>query len=327
MSSAKLIEKAHDVAREALLDAVPTSDVGDFLDFATTSEDDAASVATYNFQCTSASYPGWYWSVLVVAVSGQDHCTVSDVSLLPGAQALIPPAWKPWADRVEAGDLGVGDLLPPAENDERLTAGFTGIDDLAPELEPLHPRQWELGLGREKVLSDVGLDKAVARWMAGQTGPRSAMAKAAPAQCSTCGFLVPIGGSLGQAFGMCANEFGAADGQVVAMSFGCGAHSAVVATTKAPVPVVDLVVDDVADDLDQRINDDLPAPDESDADLADELETQDLLEPEIVDEADEANDELETQLQDVDVEAEIDEASSEFEIDAEREVDFESDSN
>ena len=327
MSSAKLIEKAHDVAREALLDAVPTSDVGDFLDFAITSEDDAASVATYNFQCTSASYPGWYWSVLVVAVSGQNHCTVSDVSLLPGAQALIPPAWKPWADRVEAGDLGVGDLLPPAENDERLTAGFTGIDDLAPELEPLHPRQWELGLGREKVLSDVGLDKAVARWMAGQTGPRSAMAKAAPAQCSTCGFLVPIGGSLGQAFGMCANEFGAADGQVVAMSFGCGAHSAVVATAKAPVPVVDLVVDDVADDLDQRINDDLPAPDESDADLADELETQDLLEPEIVDEADEANDELETQLQDVDVEAEIDEASSEFEIDAEREVDFESDSN
>jgi hypothetical protein len=75
------------------------------------------------------------------------------------------------------------------------------------------------------------------------------MAKSAPASCSSCGFLTAIGGSLGQVFGVCANEFGAADGQVVALTYGCGAHSSVRAETKAPVPIVGLVVDDISDDL------------------------------------------------------------------------------
>jgi hypothetical protein len=77
------------------------------------------------------------------------------------------------------------------------------------------------------------------------------MAKSAPANCSSCGFLIPIGGSLGQAFGVCANEYGAADGKIVAMYFGCGAHSSVRAETRDLVPVVGLVVDDVSDDLAQ----------------------------------------------------------------------------
>jgi hypothetical protein len=75
------------------------------------------------------------------------------------------------------------------------------------------------------------------------------MAKSAPASCSSCGFLTAIGGSLGQVFGVCANEFGAADGQVVALTYGCGAHSSVRAETKALVPIVGLVVDDISDDL------------------------------------------------------------------------------
>jgi hypothetical protein len=94
-----------------------------------------------------------------------------------------------------------------------------------------------------------GFERAVDRWYAGDNGPRSAMAKSAPASCSSCGFLTAIGGSLGQVFGVCANEFGAADGQVVALTYGCGAHSSVRAETKAPVPIVGLVVDDISDDL------------------------------------------------------------------------------
>ena len=114
-----------------------------------------------------------------------------------------------------------------------------------------HPNQWELGICREQILSAQGLDLAVDRWYAGDNGPRSAMAKSAPANCSSCGFLIPIGGSLGQAFGVCANEYGAADGQIVAMNFGCGAHSSVKVETRDLVPVVRLVVDDVSDDLAQ----------------------------------------------------------------------------
>ncbi|NBU32347.1 MAG: DUF3027 domain-containing protein [Actinobacteria bacterium] len=238
------------LALAALSEAVPASELGKSLDVSLqdTGEQDFA-VAIHTFECLAPGYPGWYWAVSVIAISDQDYGTVSEINLLPGPDALVPPAWHPWAERVQAGDLGVGDLLPAPANDPRLTAGFTGLAELESELAELHPMQWELGLGREKILSELGLEQAVNRWMSGQTGPRSLMAKSAPADCSTCGFLIPVGGSLGQAFGMCGNEYGAADGRVVAMNFGCGAHSAVEVTQNSPVPVVDLAVDDFADEI------------------------------------------------------------------------------
>ena len=251
---------ALEIARAAILETIPAEHVGVALDnVVEPSQDSDVVITSYTFECTSAGYPGWYWEVSVVEISGQGHSTVSEVNLLPGAAALVPAAWKPWADRVEAGDLGVGDLLPPPENDDRLTAGFTGLgdlEDISDDLVALHPVQWELGLGREKVLSTVGQERAVNRWFEKLNGPKSAMAKSAPAQCGSCGFLVAIGGSMGQVFGVCGNEFGAADGQVVATTFGCGAHSSVRQEQAAPIPVVDLVIDDQADE--QSDSSDLP---------------------------------------------------------------------
>jgi hypothetical protein len=66
------------------------------------------------------------------------------------------------------------------------------------------------------------------------------MAQAAPANCVSCGFLVPIAGSLSQAFGVCANEFSPADGRLVSLGYGCGAHSeaAVMPGPPQPAPMV-----------------------------------------------------------------------------------------
>ena len=251
---------ALEIARAAILETIPAEHIGVALDTVVEpSQDSDVVITSYTFECTSAGYPGWYWEVSVVEISGQGHPTVSEVNLLPGAVALVPAAWKPWAGRVEAGDLGVGDLLPPPENDDRLTAGFTSLgdlEDISDDLAALHPVQWELGLGREKVLSTIGQERAVNRWFEKLNGPKSAMAKSAPAQCGSCGFLVAIGGSMGQVFGVCGNEFGAADGQVVATTFGCGAHSSVRQEQAAPIPVVDLVIDDQADE--QSDSSDLP---------------------------------------------------------------------
>ena len=251
---------AVEIARQALLESIPADHVGKALDsIVEPSEDSSVTITSYTFECTSPGYPGWYWEVSLVEVNGQSQPSVSEVNLLPGSAALVPEKWKPWADRVEAGDLGVGDLLPISEDDDRLTAGFTALGDLeelSEDLAPLHPAQWELGLGREKVLSTVGLERAVDRWFEKLNGPRSAMAKSAPASCGSCGFLVAIGGSIGQVFGVCGNEFGAADGQVVATTFGCGAHSSVRAAQSTPIPVVDLVIDDQADE--QSDSSDLP---------------------------------------------------------------------
>lgn len=249
MKIADKVLAAQDVARAAILEHASSQHVGEFLEVSLADVDDPkCAIALHTFASTSPAYPGWYWAVAVVAIEDQEQCTISEVNLLPGPTALVPDAWTPWAQRIQPGDLGVGDLLPAQPGDERLTAGFTGADELAEDLQPLHPAQWELGLGREQVLSSIGMEQAVSRWFAGDTGPRAAMAKAAPASCGSCGFFAAIGGSLGQVFGICANEFGAADGHIVATTFGCGAHSSVKEQSRPPVPVVGLVVDDQADE-------------------------------------------------------------------------------
>jgi hypothetical protein len=69
-----------------------------------------------------------------------------------------------------------------------------------------------------------------------------AIAHAAPAQCVTCGFFVPLSGELGRLFGACANAYAPDDGRVVSADHGCGAHSEAMADTvaaRALAPVID----------------------------------------------------------------------------------------
>jgi hypothetical protein len=76
------------------------------------------------------------------------------------------------------------------------------------------------------------------------------MAQAAPATCSTCGFLARMAGTLSQSFGVCANEYSPADGQVVALTFGCGGHSEAVVPLESrelPEPVLDEFAMDAAE--------------------------------------------------------------------------------
>ena len=145
--------------------------------------------------------------------------------------ACLNPAYVglPWSERVLPGDLGPGDVLPTAPDDVRLVAGLTAEDDLesAASQSPLHPGQWELGLGRVRVLSPVGRDDAADRWVEGDFGPTTPMARQASHECGSCGFMLPIGGPLGQLFAVCAHLPSPADGRVVALTFGCGAHSEV----------------------------------------------------------------------------------------------------
>jgi len=103
----------------------------------------------------------------------------------------------------------------------------------------------QLGMGRPRVLSRFGLHSAADRWEE-QFGPKTPMAQGAPANCASCGFLVPIAGSLSQAFGVCANEFSPADGHLVSLGYGCGAHSEAAVMPKTPKPAP-MVLDDLHD--------------------------------------------------------------------------------
>ncbi len=222
-----LCRDAVDLARGAILQIAPADHVGDHL--GTSAEDER--LVTHRFACTAAGYRGWHWAVTVARAARAKVATVDEVVLLPGPESLVAPAWVPWSERVAPGDLGVGDVLPTSDDDERLAPGWSALDDLAAAADdvPLRPDGWELGLGRRRVLSAYGRDDATHRWWTGETGPETPMARSAPAPCSTCGFLLPIGGPTGAAFGVCANGLAPADGRVVSLAYGCGAHSEAVA--------------------------------------------------------------------------------------------------
>lgn len=231
---------AVETARQALLEEVEAAQIGEPMGLIA----EGPHVVTHYFSGDVPGYHGWRWAVTVTRAPDSEHVTVDETALLPDVDALLAPVWVPWKNRVQSGDLGAGDVLVTAPDDPRLVLGMADNDivDAEDDIEPAH---WELGLGRLRMLSPEGRREAAHRWYR-EAGPRSPVARAADMQCATCGFLLLIGGPLGQAFGVCANGFAPVDGRIVAMDFGCGAHSETVQATT--VPVADIVVDEVGYD-------------------------------------------------------------------------------
>lgn len=197
---------------------------------------DGERLGTHYFAATDRAYAGWRWAVSVARASRARAVTVNEVVLLPGDGALVAPEWVPWSERVRPGDLGVGDLLVTAADDERLAPAYAADDDPEEEAVAL-----ELGLGRVRVLSLEGRDDAADRWYDGLAGPTAPVAQAAPARCGTCGFYLRLSGGLGPLFGACANEYAPDDGRVVSADHGCGAHSEAVVVDLTPDRVPTLV--------------------------------------------------------------------------------------
>jgi len=258
----RLCAEAVDLARAAAEEAAAPGVVGEHAGF----ESEGDRVVTHFFECKEFGYRGWRWAVTVARASRAKLITLDEVVLLPGPDSLLAPEWVPWSERLRPGDMGPGDLLPTDAEDLRLEPGYTGEDEPPPnsavseemaelvEAEdaevtagvpaalPFAPTRGsiasvaeELGIRRARVLSRYGLHVAADRWEDG-FGPKTPMAQAAPAACVSCGFLVAIGGSLGQAFGVCANEFSPADGHVVSLAYGCGGHSEAAIMPKPPQP-------------------------------------------------------------------------------------------
>ncbi|OON72318.1 DUF3027 domain-containing protein [Streptomyces tsukubensis] len=271
----RLCVEAVDLARAEAEEAAAPGVVGEHLGAVA----DGDRVVTHLFASTDFAYRGWRWAVTVTRASRAKLVTLDETVLLPGPDAMLAPEWVPWSERLRPGDMGPGDLLPTEADDLRLEPGFTGEDvpppnsalseELAERVDaedaevtggsparlstaPLRGSiadvANELGLRRARVLSRYGLHAAADRWEESY-GSKTQMAQSAPASCVSCGFLASIGGSLGQEFGVCANEFGPADGHVVSLDFGCGGHSEAAVMPKPP-RAAELVIDEtLADDM------------------------------------------------------------------------------
>ncbi|MFJ8676436.1 DUF3027 domain-containing protein [Streptomyces sp. NPDC093589] len=277
----RLCAEAVDLAREAAEEAALPGMVGEHIDAVA----DGDRVVTHLFACKEPGYRGWRWAVTVARASRAKLVTLDESVLLPGPDSLLAPEWVPWSERLRPGDMGPGDLLPSEAEDLRLEPGYTGedtpppnsivadgvaegvaevadIEDAdvvpgSPAVQPVPVRgniaavAEELGMRRARVLSRYGLHIAADRWEEAY-GAKTPMAQAAPATCMTCGFLTPLTGSLRQAFGVCANEFAPADGRVVSLAYGCGAHSEAAVMPKPPRPAEPVVDETIVDALSLR---------------------------------------------------------------------------
>ena len=98
-------------------------------------------------------------------------------------RAARAPSWVPWHERLQPGDLGVGDLMPTRPTTTGSSPGYVLSDD--PAVEEV---SWELGLGRPRVMSREGRAEAAQRWYDGDHGPEAPISTAAPAN-ARCGTL------------------------------------------------------------------------------------------------------------------------------------------
>ena len=184
--------------------------------------DDDGRVETYLFEAHLAGYKGWRWCVTIAIVDKKSEPTICDVVVLPGPDALLAPEWVAYRDRIQPGDVGVGDIVPSSLDDTRLVPS---VHSLIADEELDAMQVFDLGLGRARVMSIEGRDQASKRWYESDRGPQSPIAQAAPKPCSSCAFFLPIAGSLRSSFGVCANAISPEDARVVSVDHGCGAHS------------------------------------------------------------------------------------------------------
>lgn len=211
---------AESFARDAALaDAEFASQVGSFV---SVEHGDENRVGTYLFEAEIAGYKGWRWAITVAKVDEKSEPTICDVVLLPGPDSLIAPDHIPYRDRIEPADITPGVIVPSLADDSRLVPGAAAL----PQDEDLDATQvFDLGLMRPRVLSIEGRDQASKRWYSSDRGPATPLAEQAPKPCHSCGFFVPLAGSLRTSFGVCANAIAPDDARVVSLDHGCGAHS------------------------------------------------------------------------------------------------------
>lgn len=235
------LRQSIDLAKQAAIELAGAASVGEHLGFVAEGE----RLGSHRFRCCDAGYRGWYWCVTITRVPRARLATVCEVTLQPGEDALLAPDWVPWAQRLRPEDLGPGDELPYIADDERLVdqaepdpnaEGESNPDARTGERQEDQPggarsevdeagKAAPAAIQRRRVLSVQGRAAAAERWYAGEYGPRAQRARRAAAHCNTCGFLLALAGSTRTMFGVCANEWSPADGHVVSLDHGCGAHS------------------------------------------------------------------------------------------------------
>jgi hypothetical protein len=118
---------AHDLALAALREITPAATIGDAAGYRA----EADGVVSLHFENRLSGYPGWFWTVSLARVEGEEP-TVLEVELLPGDDALLAPDWVPWAVRLaeyQAAQVALAEA-PHASDDDEDGEELDDLDDL-----------------------------------------------------------------------------------------------------------------------------------------------------------------------------------------------------
>jgi hypothetical protein len=86
-----------DLARQALVEAVGSASIGEYLE---AQAEEAAELTSHIFASKQKGYVGWRWSVTVFQADKKADATVSEIVLLPGPDSIVAPDWVPWSERL-----------------------------------------------------------------------------------------------------------------------------------------------------------------------------------------------------------------------------------
>ena len=110
-----------DIARAVAMDVADAPEqVGEVVDAIELGD----NVTDFRLAADVRGYEGWQWSVTLYHDTEVGTWTVNESSLVPTDDALMPPAWVPWKDRLEPTDLAPTDSIGTDPDDPRLEDGF-----------------------------------------------------------------------------------------------------------------------------------------------------------------------------------------------------------
>lgn len=120
---AALLE-ARDLAYAALVEITPAETIGEPAGHRV--EEDG--VVSLLFETKMLGYPGWFWTVSLARVDGEEP-TVLEAELMPGESALLAPDWVPWAVRLAEYQATQAALAAEASEEVATEDELDDIDD------------------------------------------------------------------------------------------------------------------------------------------------------------------------------------------------------
>ncbi len=98
-----ILADAVDVARSALTEIAVDTEIGEYL--GATPEGDR--LVTHRFVSQKKGYRGWTWFATLARVprAKAKDLTVCEAGIVAGEDALLAPAWLPWADRLAKEEI------------------------------------------------------------------------------------------------------------------------------------------------------------------------------------------------------------------------------